>query len=80
MTDFFTFLVDKTLYDQKVNELKELEITIAAIDSEIQMLQNKKAEFSQKIAELKHQRVSNHNEQERFLDSRYWSPFHYTLL
>ncbi|SAM05558.1 hypothetical protein [Absidia glauca] len=48
--------MDKALYEQKVNELKELEIMAAAIDSEIQLLQKKKAEFSQKIAELKHQR------------------------
>jgi chorismate mutase len=63
--------VDKALYEQKVNELKELEIMVAAMDSEILLLQKKKAEFSQKIAELKHQRVSHQNEQERFLRPGY---------
>ncbi|KAI8330175.1 P-loop containing nucleoside triphosphate hydrolase protein [Chlamydoabsidia padenii] len=48
--------MDKVLFEQKMNELKDLELTMAAIDSEIKILHDKKTEYNQKLSELKHKR------------------------
>ncbi|CAO3590457.1 unnamed protein product [Absidia cylindrospora] len=51
-----TDTMDKELYEQKLNDLKELQVMANTIESEIQLLNTRKQEYNQKLQELKHKR------------------------